>query len=257
MIKLATPISHLFENEDISKIIMSNSDCLECRDRSIESTVENQEVFHCELQPIHEWTNIEFNYLQKIKDTKKDLKLIVFHMASSCDKPVIVNKMFEFGGKEYLREELLENAGNNFLRIKGIFGKEVIIGVENNNYYPTEAYKHITEPEFISKIVYDNDINFLFDIAHAKVTCYNKNINFERYKNNLPLDKMVQIHICSYDIDIENNSAFDAHNVPDNEELIEVKKLISNYKNVKYLTVEYYRDIENLERSLKEVRDLL
>ena len=257
MIKLATPISHLFEDENIVNTIINNSDCLECRDRSVESMASNQELFHSELQPIHKWSDEEFIYLQKIKDTKKDLKLITFHMASSCDKPIIKNGMFEVGGKEYSKEEMLVNAKNNFFKIQQIFGSDIMIGVENNNYYNTDAYKYITDPKFISKIVYDHKINFLFDIAHAKVTCYNQNINFEKYKSNLPLDKMIQIHICSYDIDHDKDVAFDAHNYPDRDELLEVEKLISNYKDVKYLTVEYYRDIENLEKSLKEVRRLV
>jgi len=257
MIKLATPISHLFEEKNIAKKIIKNSDCLECRDRSIESEESNQELFHCELQPIHNWSDEEFDYIQKIKNIKKDLKLITFHMASSCDKPTISNGVFELGGKQYSKEELLINAEYNFTKIKKIFGSDIIIAVENNNYYNTDAYKYITAADFISKIVYDNNINFLFDIAHAKVTCYNQNINFEKYKANLPLDKMIQIHICSFDINKERDMAFDAHNYPDQEELLEVKKLISSYQDVKYLTVEYYRDVENLEKSLKEVRRLV
>jgi len=257
MIKLATPVSHLFEDDEYAKIIIKYSDCLECRDRSIESSEPNQELFHCELQPIHDWGDKEFDYLQQIKDTKKDLKLIAFHMASSCDAPVVINNMFELGGKEYSKGELFLNAKNNFTKIKQIFGKDIKIGIENNNYYPTDAYKYITNPEFISKVVYENDINFLFDIAHAKVTCYNQDINFEKYKNSLPLDKMIQIHICSYAIDKDKGMAFDAHNYPDDEELLNVKKLITNYKDIKYLTVEYYRDIENLEKSLKEVKKLV
>jgi uncharacterized protein (UPF0276 family) len=261
MIKIATPISHLFDNKIRADIIIKNSDCLECRDRSIESKENNQELFHCELQPIHNWSNEEFDYLRKIKEIKKDLKLISFHIASNCDKPIIKNGMFELGGKAYSKNELLNNAKYNFSKIKQIFGQNITIAVENNNYYPTNAYQYITEPDFISKVVYDNGINFLFDIAHAKVTCYNQNINFEKYKQNLPLDKMVQIHICSYDIDYDidydKSIAFDAHNYPDSDELVEVKKLILKYKDVKYLTVEYYRDIENLEKSLKEVRKLI
>jgi hypothetical protein len=38
---------------------------------------------------------------------------------------------------------------------------------------------------------------------------------------------------------------------------MEVSKIISDCKNVKYLTVEYYRDIENLEISLKKIKELV
>jgi uncharacterized protein (UPF0276 family) len=259
MIKLATPISHLFENRECQNIIVENSDVLECRDRSIEhnDNLNMQELFHCELQPIHEWGDVEWEFLQKIKDTKPNLKLLTLHLASCCDKPSLGGRAFDLGGREYTREEMKNFAKENFIKIKIIFGNDIDIAVENNNYYPTEAYRDVTEAKFISEIVNDNSLRFLFDIAHAKVTCFNNNTSFERYKRELPLDKAIQIHICSYSIDDELSQAYDAHNYPNEEELLEVKKIISECKNVKYLTVEYYKDIENLEISLQKVRELV
>ncbi len=257
MIKLATPISHLFENEEYQKVIVENSDVLECRDRSIEYNIGEQEVFHCELQPIHKWDEEEWNYIKRIKSLKPDLSLITFHAACCCDNPKIENHVAYLGGREYSREEMLKYASDNFSKIKKIFGHSVIVALENNNYYPTDAYRDVTGASFISEVVHHNDIMFLFDIAHAKVTCFNKNINFERYKSELPLDKAIQVHICSYAIDWDKGLAYDAHNYPNDEELLEVKKIISECQNVKYLTVEYYKDIENLEISLKKVRKLV
>ena len=259
MIKLATPVSHLFENKEYEETIVKESDVLECRDRSVnyDKHLDKQELFHCELQPIHEWSDLEWKFLQKIKDTKPNLKLLTLHAASCCDKPVLIRKMFELGGREYTRKEMKYFAKTNFLKIKSIFGSSVEIAIENNNYYPTEAYRDVTEAKFISEIVNDNDLRFLFDIAHAKVTCFNRNINFEKYKRELPLDRVIQVHICTYGIDDELNLAYDAHSYPNGEELLEISKIISDYKNAKYLTVEYYRDIKNLEISLKKVKELV
>ena len=259
MIRLATPVSHLFKNKDYEKIIVKNSDVLECRDRSInyDNHLDKQELFHCELQPIHEWSDVEWEYLQKIKNTKPNLKLLTLHSATCCDKPSLSGRSAYLGGREYTREEMKGFAKNNFTKIKKIFGASVDIAIENNNYYPTEAYRDITEAEFISEIVNENNLRFLFDIAHAKVTCFNKNINFEKYKRELPLDRVIQVHICTYGIDDELNQAYDAHSYPNDEELLEVSKIITECKNVKYLTVEYYRDIENLEISLKKVKELV
>tara|TARA_B100000787_G_C16196405_1_gene301191 strand:- start:1048 stop:1821 length:774 start_codon:yes stop_codon:yes gene_type:complete len=257
MIKLATPISHLFENSDYKKIIIDNSDEFECRDRSIDSTIDNQTLFHCELQPIHQWGKEEWSFLKKIKNSKPDLRLITFHLASCCDAPILSENMFKLGGREYSQDEMFDIARSNFSEIKVLFGSDVSIAVENNNYYPTEAYRDVTEASFISKIVYDNDLKFLFDLSHARVTCFNKNVNFDRYKNDLPLDRTIQLHICTFGIDKEKELAYDAHNFPDDEELLEIQGLIKEYKSIEYLTVEYYRDIENLEASLKRVRELV
>lgn len=257
MIQLATPISHLFENAEEASIIQQHSDCLECRDRSLNSNSPKQYLFHCELQLIHQWTDVEHKHLKTIHQLKPDLKLISLHIASVCDKPVTVERIFQLGGKTYTEEEMHNCAKENISFVKKLFGSNVKIAVENNNYYPTPAYDIVTEANFIADVVHRNDIHFLFDIAHAKVTCHNKNISFKSYKSALPLDKAIQIHICSFAINHETNVAFDAHDIPNDEELAETALIISDYPSVEYLTVEYYRDIKNLTLSLQKVRQLL
>ena len=261
MLKIATPISHLFKEHSLSRQIIDVSDCLECRDRTIDDKSLNQELFHCELEPIHKLTEEDFGFLENIKNQKKNLKLITFHMATSCTQPIleyskIKSGMFEAGGYSYRRDEMLKNAKDNFQMIKEIFGAEIKIAVENNNYYPTEAYKYITDAEFISEVVSQNNIHFLFDIAHAQVTAHNKGISFDEYKSKLPLNKVIQLHICSPDIDTTSNIAYDAHNHPDEFKLQEVSRLIKQYPHIKYLTVEYYRDIEKLIVSINKVKEM-
>jgi len=255
MVKIASPISELFENKDYAKKIIKNSDCLECRDESVNSKLKRQEIFHCDLQPIHELTRKDYLRLKRIKKLKPDLKLITFHIASSCSMPRTVNKMFVSGGKNYSRAQLISNAKNNLAEIKNIFGSKVKIAVENNNYYPAPAYKYVTDPEFISEVVCANKINFLYDIAHGFVTAVNSKIKYEDYKKKLPLDRIVQVHICSYGIK-SDDMAFDAHDCPKDREYKEVISLLKN-SSVRYLTVEYYRQIDDLIASLKKLRELI
>ena len=262
MIKIATPISHFFKSSEYSKQLNEISDCLECRDTTIENNSPNQELFHCELQPIHELKYENFKYLEYIKTSKKDLKLITFHLATSCSKPSIDKSklksgVFQPGGYTYEKNEMLRNAKKNFSVIKKIFGDEIKVAVENNNYYPTEAYNHIADAEFINDIVTQNDLYFLFDIAHSKISAFNKQLLWEDYKSKLPLERIIQLHICSYDIDPVSNLAFDAHNYPDNLEIKEVKNLIHNYSQIQYLTVEYYREINGLVKSINNIKELL
>lgn len=256
MLKIATPISHLFEDPRHAQYIMDNSDCLECRDRSLNVNLPGQEVFHCGIQPIHKLDKDDFCYLESIAKSKPDLKLITFHVATSCSKPYVDGYMAQIGGVQYSREEMLKNARENILQIKAIFGPQVRIAIENNNYYPTEAYHWITDVDFIGQIVYENDIFFLFDIAHARVTGHNRELNYEDYKYGLPLDKMVQIHICRHAVG-ENNIAYDEHDLPGKEEWEELKRLILANGNVRYLTIEYYKDTNKLIKSLKEARGII
>ena len=256
MFKIASPISTFFEDSNCARKITEKSDCLECRDKSLNSQFPNQNIFHCEIQPIHQLCKDDFSYLEKIATTKTDLKLITFHAASSCNKPHIDRCMFQPGGIQYHQKEMFQNAKTNFSRIKAIFGQAVKIALENNNYYPTEAYRYITDVGFIRKVVYENDIFFLFDISHAKVTAHNRNLNYKDYRNNLPLDKMIQIHICGFTIN-EDNLAYDTHNLPSTEEWEEVRSLILAHRNTEYITVEYYKDKNNLIKSLEKARTII
>lgn len=254
MLKLATPVSDLFQEKKYAKILMENSDCLEVRDKSIGSDYPDEEIFHCEMQPIHKLSGKNYEYLKKVKHIHPDLKLITFHCASSCDKPYLENGMFQLNGVNYEKQELLKNAEHNFSKIKEIFGKEVKIGIENNNYYPTEAYRHITDPTFISEIIHRNELYFLFDIAHARIAAFNKKIDYGEYMRGLPLDRIIQLHISSYGI--SDGLAYDIHDYPNKEIFDEVKEIINKY-DVKYLTVEYYKDIENLLVSLHRTKEII
>lgn len=255
MVKLATPVSHLFENKEWAKKIFDHSDVLECRDRSYKNNFGYQELFHSDFQPIHRLPDNFFKYLEKIKKSKVNLKLISFHMASSCDKPKIENGMFQPGGKNYSREELQKNASVNFKIIRNIFGPDVKIAVENNNYYPTLAYQFITEADFINDILLDNDLFLLFDIAHAKVTCHNLKIDYFDYRNKIFLDRAIQLHVCKPMI--SEGVFYDAHELPDSEILDELKFLIQSFSNINYVTLEYYKNINLLLKELKKIRSLV
>lgn len=255
MLKIASPISDFFENKEHADLIMKYSDCLECRDDSFSPTLLKQELFHCELQPIHKFTKGNFKYLEKIGSNKGDLKLVTFHIASSCDKPYIKKGIFYKGGREYSEKEALSNTIINFKKLKSIFDKRVKFAVENNNYYPTDAYKYITDASFISEVVRENGIYFLFDTAHARVTAHNKGIDYEEYRDSLPLGKTIQIHLSSFRL-LRNGLAYDAHDYLKEIELTEARRLLGG-RTLKYLTIEYYKDIRYLLRLLKLLRGII
>jgi uncharacterized protein (UPF0276 family) len=254
--KIATPISHLFENKKFSSQIIKLSDCLECRDHSIDKDFKSQELFHCDLQPIHKFSKGDIDSLIQIKSEKLDLKLISFHLASCYKKPNVKKGIFYPNGVKISVEELKHNAQVNIKIIKEIFGKNISVSVENNNYYKTEAYDYISDPGFISSIVYDNDINFLFDISHARISAVNRGEDFSEYVTNLPLNRVNQIHISKEDVD-SNGEVFDAHELPSDEETKEIIKFIKKYNTLKYITVEYYKDPFKLLNYLRRLKKII
>ena len=151
---------------------------------------------------------------------------------------------------------MIKYAKGNITWLRTVLNNDVGIAIENNNYYPTEAYDIVTNGDFISEIVYESDIYLLFDMAHAMVTAHNKKISYKGYINTLPLEKMIQIHICKPEISA-NGIAYDAHERPDDDMYERVTSLIQKYDTIKYLTVEYYKDKDILIDSLRRLRKFL
>lgn len=253
MFDIILPVSHLFKTEENVEIIKDLCDGFETRHDSFNCVLDNQLFFHADkIQPIHNMSDSEFYLIEKIKSQKKDLKYISFHCASNCKNPEVGNNMFQAGKDSTLltRDEMFLNAEKNIEIIKKIVGDEVSILIENNNFYPTKAYDDVCDPDFISDIVNDNKIYFLFDNAHAAVSAHNMKTDYKEYIKKLPMEKTKQIQFCKPFIPKKSDEiARDVHELPDQkiiEEILEIAKT----NNVKYITPEYYFNI-------KKLRDLL
>ncbi len=255
MIELATPISTLFEDKEACAKIISLSDCLECRETTIESDLEGQSLFHFENSIVACWSDREKDTVRRALELKKELRLISFHILAACSKPVLEDGMFRTGGKVFSRDEMLNNAAENISWLKALIKERAIdIAVENNNYYPTEAYGYVTDADFINEIVVSNKILFLFDIAHAKITSYNKKLSYREYITALPLGKLVQIHISKEAIN-DKDLSYDAHDLPDMQIFQEIEALARKF-SPKYITIEYYKDNVRLIHLLEQYKEL-
>ena len=143
-------------------------------------------------------------------------------------------------------------------KVSGItmIGDQIHITVENNNGYKTEAYDYITDPNFIRSIVNDNDINFLFDISHAKITAINTDFDYDDYLSKLPLNRINQIHISKEGFN-STGEVFDAHELPSYTETKEILEFVKKYYTLKYITVEYYKDPLKLVDYLTKLKNII
>ena len=150
---------------------------------------------------------------------------------------------------------MLNAAKKNTLWLRKKFGNKFRIGLENNNYYPTKAYDIIADADFISQVVRENNLFFLFDLAHAQVTASNKKINYQDYLKSLPMDLMMQMHICRPKIN--NKMSRDTHYLPNMKMFKEVRLLSKKYKKLKFFTIEYYKDTKKLIENIKKLKKML
>lgn len=256
MAKITTPVSDLMVDEKTADLILHSSDLMEGRDHTPDLALETQGLFHFELNLANVWDSEDRAWVEQIVNKRKILELISFHMTTCCSQPILNGIMFDPGGKMFSRAELLMNAAKNIAWLKKLIARQDIkIAVENNNYYPTPAYMHVTDSEFISQVVADNHIGFLFDLAHARITAVNRTIPYEEYLAGLPMEYVLQIHVSQWNVDAKG-MAFDAHEIPCPSLNEEVLTLIKKY-SIKYVTIEYYRNSKKLLETLRLYRILL
>ena len=256
MHKIVTPVSHLFFNKKSAKEISKNSNYLEIRERTLNLKFKNEKFFHCDDDLTLPWSKDYKSQFEQLVKRKKYLKYITFQATRCCANAKIINKVFVLSGKIFSRKEMLNEAKKNTQWLRKKFGNKFRIGLENNNYYPTKAYDVIADADFISQVVRENKLFFLFDLAHAQVTASNKKISYQGYLENLPMDLMLQMHICRPRINNKKISR-DTHYLPNKKMFKEVKLLASKYKKLKFFTIEYYKDANKLVKNIKTLKKIL
>lgn len=256
MFKIVTPISHLFFNKKNAHKISNYSDFLEIRERTLSLTFQKEKFFHCDEDLTLPWTSNFKSQLVKIIKNKKSLRYISFQATRCCANAKIVNKVFILSGKKYSKKEMLIEARKNTKWLRNKFKNKFKIGLENNNYYPTKAYNIVADGDFISQVVKENNLFFLFDLAHAQVTASNKNIDFNSYIKSLPMKSMLQMHICRPLLNKKKISR-DTHYLPNKKMFNDVKMLADKYKNLKFFTIEYYKDTKKLIKNIQDLKKIL
>lgn len=254
MIEIATPVSHLFQEAQTAEAIARLSDCLECRERNVTLSFPKEHLFHIDIDLTQVWEDQRQSYILSLIQAKPHLRLVSFQVTSCYSEPLLENRMFQPGGTRLRVSDMVAHAKTNVAWLRSILPKGIALAIENNNYYPTPAYEDVTEGDFLKKVVEETDIRFLLDIAHAMVSAHNLKRPYVEYLDSLPLSETIQLHICTPNL--EQDVAYDAHELPNAFLFEEVQRLISILP-VKYLTIEYYKDPNQLMQSLATLRQLI
>jgi len=130
-----------------------------------------------------------------------------------------------------------------------------LVALENLNYFPTSAYAHVCEPDFISRVVRENEVYMILDIAHAMISAHNLGISPESYFTSLPLDRVKEIHLSAHGM--VDGKWRDLHNRPNKETYEILEMLRAHVRNDAYLVVEFYKDFSELIEIYREVDEWL
>ena len=200
-IKILTPISHVFKDSKLAEEISNLSDALEARERTCELNLNKTTHYHIDFDLNIGLNNNQIEFLEKHVKPRENIKTLTFQAARDCNHVILKNNMYYPNSLPLTIYEQLENTKKSVKKIQDIVGSFRNIGIENNNYYPTGAYIFVP-PEFLISCFEDIGLHLLFDVAHAIVTCTNKNLSFKDYfKNflkNMEASKFIYVSLASH-----------------------------------------------------------
>ncbi len=171
------------------------------------------------------------------------IKLYSCSFAPSCEDFSIVNNKYQAKSRILRKEQIKEKAKEKIKDIRNKLGKNIEFAFENTNDLKTSAYWPVTDPFFISEVVRENDVGFVLDLAHAKISAHHQDMSSFEYVKYLPLEKCVEIHLSRPFIDWSSNELYDAHGLPDNSSywLLDHALTMMPSPNGIYLVLEYYQ----------------
>jgi len=253
---IVTPISHLFKNSIIASTLIKYSDWLEVRDNNV--NYENAGGFyHSELNILSKWNEKELRHLKRIHKDNSPTQ-VSFHLSNRYQRTTITinecGSVFKGLGSPMTKREMKDNVKRNLKQAKEIFVNCVCFSVENINHLLTDAYDVITDASFISEIVVENGLSFVLDIAHAVITCANLKLDFIDYVKALPLSSTVQLHISR--AKLVDGVGRDSHESLEEKEWALLKNWLRVSPWIKYVTVEYYKDVGLLIKHLKKLKEM-
>jgi uncharacterized protein (UPF0276 family) len=133
-------------------------------------------------------------------------------------------------------------------------GLPVPLLLENVEHWPLPEIDIAVMPDFIARVLDKTGCGFLLDTAHAKVTAHRLNVNVRTYIEDLPLDKVVEIHVCGTTFCEE--SVIDSHEPLQNEDYDLLTWLLQRTAP-KAITLEYARDPEQVPTQITRLNEII
>ncbi len=243
---LTLSVSHLINKENY--FLIPGIKALEYREPRPVLNNEMQSLFHCSYGIVQ----YEFiDYFDSILDylVENKIKMFSFDFGPAVEKVEIQDYYYNARSELLSRNELYKKVHSRLKYMKRNFHGD--IALENLNYFPTSAYNHVCEANFISDVVRKNNVYFVLDIAHAIITSQNMGIDKYEYLSSLPLERVKEIHLSASGI--KDGRYRDLHEMPSAEEY-EILAFIKNWLVEDfYLVIEYYKDFVELREIYKNL----
>ena len=126
--------------------------------------------------------------------------------------------------------------------------------LENMPQWPTPEWDPATSPAFITRVLDETHCGLLLDLAHVRVSAANLGRKVHAYAEELPLDRVVEIHVSGPRR--EDRWWHDSHETMVDEDYALLAWVLERARP-RAVTLEYYFEREPLEMQLRRLRAML
>jgi uncharacterized protein (UPF0276 family) len=169
------------------------------------------------------------------------------HLGFACEKVHFDGHMLPMS-EPLPRDELLERVAGNVERARVALPVPLLL--ENLDYCPEGAYEHVCEPDFIHEVLERTDTRLLLDLGHLLVTSSWFGRSVESLLEELPLERVHQLHISSpRPLDGNADRLDDVHDVVTEREVQLLQQVLTR-ANPRAVVLEYRRDAVRLREQL-------
>lgn len=239
------PVSHLIDADILQGL--SGVQALEYKEVGPLLTRQLPALFHSHLGIVQD---AFLNWFDEAAPALKrmGLQLFSFDCGPAAQEVRVEDHAYIANGDVLTRDSLISLTAERIAHIRDRLGCR--LAVENLNYYPTDAYKHVCEPDFIAEIVRSNDVGFVLDLAHAVVSAENLGIALDAYLAALPLERVVEIHLSAPGVcdGTQDGLWRDLHGSPTQREYAILTSVLSHTPENPFVVIEHYASLENVVR---------
>mgnify|MGYP005851642961 CR=1 FL=1 len=205
-------------------------------------------TLHCVGMSIGGTDPIDYDYLSRIRALKDEIEpaWISDHL---CWTSVDGQQMHDLMPLPYT-EATLKHVSDRVLAIQDYL--QCIILVENVSSYFKFRDSSVVEAEFLSELTRITGCGLLLDVCNAWVSASNHVMDARAFLEQLPLDRVAEIHLAGFDD--QGDHLLDAHNAPVPEGVWELFAWVMQRRPEIPALVEWDRDLPDLDELIGEAR---
>lgn len=150
------------------------------------------------------------------------------------------------------RKDAVDHIVTRIKKVQDIIGKNITL--ENVSYY-TPLAAEMTEANFLSEIVEQSGCNLLLDVNNVYVNAFNHSYDAKKFIQDLPLDKVVYIHMAGHK-KVSEDLIIDTHGSPIIDPVFDLFKWTIQFLPPTPVLLERDFNIPEMNELLKEANEL-